>query len=290
MVGRQRLVDLVVEVRVVRLRRSGSRSPRAGSRRRPSAPTASGPDEAVELDRALAAQLGPALLDERSVERVALEIDDLGDHGRCGTGAGWSAAFSARNALRRIPSCTGMSPPSSSRASSTRPRVRTVRNPKSREEVGREDRPVDEEPLVHGLPLGVAVGERLERLRAAVLRVADRRQEERLHHPRRRRVDDVRAGDEHRLRRRRPGRAARRRAGRARTARTASSRGASRRRRSRPCPTRPTPPRPSGSSAACRSGGAATATTCTRGRRTERSRALRRSGRRRAAASDAASS
>ena len=56
---------------------------------------------------------------------------------------------------------------------------------------------MDAEALVRGLALRVAVGEGLERLRAAVARVADRREEERLEHPRARAVDEVRAGDEH---------------------------------------------------------------------------------------------
>src|SRR5919106_4319005 len=62
-----------------------------------------------------------------------------------------------------------------------------------REEVPGEDCAVHEEALVVRLALGIAVSERLERPRALVPRLADRRQEERLHHPRARRVDEVRA-------------------------------------------------------------------------------------------------
>ena len=99
----------------------------------------------------------------------------------------------------RRPSSTGTSPPSSSRASSTRPCVRTVRKPKSeRKSLGKTVRWTRKRSYAR-LALRVAVGEGLERLRAAVARVADRREEERLEHPRARAVDEVRAGDEHRV-------------------------------------------------------------------------------------------
>ena len=68
-----------------------------------------------------------------------------------------------------------------------------------RQEVARKHRPVDNEPVVHRDALCIAVRKRLQRLRAAVLRVTDRGEEERLHHPRRGGVDDVGAGDEHGL-------------------------------------------------------------------------------------------
>src|SRR5262249_61140652 len=60
------------------------------------------------------------------------------------------------------------------------------------EEVGREDRLVHLESLVLGLALGLAVRERLERLRAPVACVADRGEEERLHDPRARALYQVR--------------------------------------------------------------------------------------------------
>ena len=63
-----------------------------------------------------------------------------------------------------------------------------------------------EEALVADSPSRVAIGEGLERGRALVARVADRGEEERLHHPRARAVDEVRAGDEHGVVGRRAGR------------------------------------------------------------------------------------
>src|SRR5207244_6939904 len=60
------------------------------------------------------------------------------------------------------------------------------------EEAAREDRLVDVEALVVRLALRIPVREGLERLRALVLRVADRSQEERLHHPRARGIDQIR--------------------------------------------------------------------------------------------------
>ena len=117
------------------------------------------------------------------------------------------------------------------------------------------------EALVRRLALAVAVRERLERRRAPLARLADRREEERLHHPRRRRLDEVRAGDEQRVVARRARPAAPARAGRRSPARTASSRAAARRRRGRRRPTRPNRPRFARSSAACRPRGrCATAT------------------------------
>jgi hypothetical protein len=53
------------------------------------------------------------------------------DYGRCGTGAGAKASLTTRSTFSRFPSTTGWSPPSSRRASSTRPCARTVRKPKS---------------------------------------------------------------------------------------------------------------------------------------------------------------
>src|SRR5262249_12817105 len=53
-------------------------------------------------------------------------------YGRCGTGgAGWNASFTTRSTFSRRPSTTGCRPPSSRRASWTRPAERSVRKPKS---------------------------------------------------------------------------------------------------------------------------------------------------------------
>ncbi len=65
------------------------------------------------------------------------------------------------------------------------------------EKVAREHRAVDEEALVHRLPLAIRVRERLQRGCAPVSRVADRCEEQRLHHPRGRRIGEIGAGDEH---------------------------------------------------------------------------------------------
>src|SRR6266511_593701 len=73
------------------------------------------------------------------------------------------------------------------------------------EEVGRKDRLVHLKAFVLRLPLAVAVRERLERPRALVLRIPDRRQEERLHHPGARRFDEVRASNQNGVGGRRPG-------------------------------------------------------------------------------------
>ena len=212
MVLRQRLVDLVVEVRVVRrvvrvaLRGDGAfasatiRSTASG-RMNPSSLTA--PSRATPRGTARWASRGRRAGSARGRRRRRSRALA---YGRCGTGAGATASFRARTTRARSPSSTGTSPPSSRRASSTRPCDAHRAEPEVREEVRREDRAVDEEPLVRRLALPVAVRERLQRLRPAVLRVADRGEEERLHHPRRVRVHDVRAGDEHGIRRGRPGR------------------------------------------------------------------------------------
>src|SRR3954470_15909115 len=76
--------------------------------------------------------------------------------------------------------------------------------PEVRQEVAREDRLVHPEALVLRLALRVAVGERLERLRALVPSLADRGQEQCLQHPRARTVEEVRTGDEDRVVGRRP--------------------------------------------------------------------------------------
>src|ERR1700730_18186795 len=62
-----------------------------------------------------------------------------------------------------------------------------------RQEVRRKDCLVHLEALVLRFPLAVAVRKRLERLRTAIACVADRREEERLHHPRARGLDEIRA-------------------------------------------------------------------------------------------------
>src|ERR671937_2647639 len=58
------------------------------------------------------------------------------------------------------------------------------------EEVRREDRLVDLETLVLRLALGITVRERLQCLRLLVARIADRGEEQRLHDPRRRHIDE----------------------------------------------------------------------------------------------------
>src|SRR4029079_19301508 len=64
------------------------------------------------------------------------------------------------------------------------------------EEVLRENSAVDEEALVVGLALRIAVRERLQGSRALVLRLADGCEKERLEHPGARAVDQVGARDE----------------------------------------------------------------------------------------------
>ena len=72
------------------------------------------------------------------------------------------------------------------------------------EEARREDRAVHVEALEVRLALGVAIRERLERAGAALAHVADRGEEERLHHPRTGRVGEVGARDEDGIVARRP--------------------------------------------------------------------------------------
>src|SRR5439155_10727629 len=74
------------------------------------------------------------------------------------------------------------------------------------EEIRRKDRLVHQEALVLRLPFAIAVRKRLERLRAAISCIPDRREEERLHHPRARGLDKVGARHQNRVVRRRPGR------------------------------------------------------------------------------------
>ena len=83
--------------------------------------------------------------------------------------------------------------------SPTRPAARTTWKPKSARKSCGNTVLWTRKALVARLALRVAVRERLERTRAAVARLADRREEERLQHPRARRVDEVRARDEDRV-------------------------------------------------------------------------------------------
>src|SRR5580765_5954756 len=75
-----------------------------------------------------------------------------------------------------------------------------------REKVRGKDRLVHLEALVLRLAFPVAVREGLQSLRATVAGIPDRCEEERLHHPRARRLDEVRARHEHRVGRGRAGR------------------------------------------------------------------------------------
>ena len=116
-----------------------------------------------------------------------------------------NASRTTRSTRSRFPSTTGTRPPSSSRASSTRPCARTRDEAEVGEEVAREDRLVHLEALERRVALVVAYAN-ASSARAPLSRaLADRRQEERLHHPRLRRVDEVGARDEHRVLARRPG-------------------------------------------------------------------------------------
>ena len=155
-----------------------------------------------------------------------------------------------------------------------RPAVRTTSKPKSaRKSCGKTVLWTRKRSYAR-LALGVAVRERLEPARAAVARLADRREEERLQHPGARRRDEVRARDEDRVVARQARPAARWRAGTQPPARTASSRARGRPSRSRRCRTRRTRARASPSSGPCRLPAArGSATRCTRGRRSAPSRA-----------------
>src|SRR5207244_9844761 len=83
----------------------------------------------------------PLVLADRAARRRLVALRELAAAGRadesrhrqglCGTGAGANASFTTRSTFSRVPSSTGWRPPSSSRASSTRPSVRTVTKPKS---------------------------------------------------------------------------------------------------------------------------------------------------------------
>src|SRR5712691_1841439 len=85
MVGRERLVELLVEVRVVPLVvRIAERGDLAGVRDEPLDRLRA--EEAVELDRAVAAQRPATGLDERlpvralePVNRIAVEVDEIGE-------------------------------------------------------------------------------------------------------------------------------------------------------------------------------------------------------------------
>src|SRR5581483_11843604 len=69
----------------------------------------------------------PQLLDAPPVHARRIDPGQL----RWGAGAGRNASRTTRRTRSRVPSATGTRPPSSRRASSTRPCVRTVKNPKS---------------------------------------------------------------------------------------------------------------------------------------------------------------
>ena len=107
-----------------------------------------------------------------------------------------NASRTTASTFSRVPSSTGWRPPSSSRASSTRPFARTGTKPKSaRKSAGKIVRWTWKRSKLVS-PFGIAVGERLERPGAPLARVADRGEEERLHHPRPRRIGEVGARDE----------------------------------------------------------------------------------------------
>ena len=107
-------------------------------------------------------------------------------YGRWGSGAGAKASFTTRSTFARVPSTTGMQP-AELEPGELDVALRAHRaEAEVGQEVAREDGAVDDEALVRRLALRVAVGEGLERLRALVARLADRRQEERLLDPRRR--------------------------------------------------------------------------------------------------------
>ena len=167
-----------------------------------------------------------------------------------GTGApeGTNASCTTRSTFARRPSSIGASP--RARGGTARPvpacarsRTRSPRGSRAGTRCGGRG------TAPRRLALGVAVRERLERLRTLVARLADRREEQRLLDPLGPLSGQIRAGDEHGVVRRQAPPAGRRHGGTSRRARTASTRAPSRRRRSRSSPTRPTPPRRARSSA-----------------------------------------
>ena len=187
-----------------------------------------------------------------------------------------NASCTTRSTFARRPSSTGTRPPSSSRQSSTRPCARTRDEAELVEEVAREHGAMDEEPLLDRLALRIPVGECLDRLRAPVARLSDRREEQRLLDPLGAVADEVGARHEHGVVRRRARRAGRPREGRGARARTASSRAGGRRRRGRSSPTPRSPPPRARSSAPSRpSCSRATATTRSRGTPRARTRSSR---------------
>src|SRR3954454_13285560 len=138
-----------------------------------------------------------------------------------------NASCTRASTFSRVPSSPGCTAPSSSRARSTRPLAARplpqglraaeleprelyppLRAHRQEAEVGEEvrgeDRLVDVEPLEVRLAFGVAVGERLERAGSPLARVSDRGEEERLHHPRPRRIGEVGTRHEHGVVARRP--------------------------------------------------------------------------------------
>ena len=78
--------------------------------------------------------------------------------------------------------------------------------PEVGEEVGREDGPVDEKPLMRRRPLRVSIAEGLDRLDVAVPRLTDRGEKQALHDPGRQGIDQIGTGHEHGVLGRRAGR------------------------------------------------------------------------------------
>ena len=232
---------------------------------------------APRLARAQLAQPVPAPSSISSSMRAAsLSLTVAGATGGTGAGAGVNASCTTRSTFARLPFLDRHEAAELEPAELDAALRADGDEAELVEEVAREDRPVDEEALLDRLALRVSVRERLDRLRAAVARLADRSQQQRLLDPLRPVPDEVRAGHE-RPRLRMPGRrAGRRHVERGAMARTAASRAGGLPRRDRSSPTRPSPPRRALSSApSMRSGCPATATTRSRDRRTERIRSSR---------------
>ena len=170
-----------------------------------------------------------------------------------------------------------------------RPDVRIVRNPKS--PGSRAGRPSGGAGTARRTPRPPRSGRRTPRSRrAAVAHLADAGQEQALQRPRPPDLDQERAGDQHRVRRRGP-------AGRSRARSKAADGPYCRnatgdRRRGRACPRGRTAPAPPPSSGACRAGGrrSAAATRCRRRSTAGRRRSSRPSGGRRGPATGAAQS
>ena len=98
--------------------------------------------------------------------------------GGTGDAAGVNASCTTRSTRARRPSSTGARPASSRPAELDAALGAHGYEAELLEEVAREDRAVDHEPLLGRLALGVAVGKGLERSRTAVARLADGGEEE----------------------------------------------------------------------------------------------------------------